>query len=318
MGRTTIPKPVHGSLEWLQARHRSDDGRPIISASEAAACHGEHRFTTKYQLGVNKLQAEPVVTETTAAMERGNRLEPVLIEWVADLLGVALVSPDVMYRYDADGILMSATLDAIAGNPSDPELVVEIKTYNRVFDPTADLEGYGPLPAYWYWQGVQQAMCAGVDSIVWGVFDSQLKLHLYNQEVSSYARLAHKDAVYQFLEVIRHGDVPGDWAQTYEDVKHIPAAPGETADLADVRQQIAELAEVQTEMKTLKAREDHLRAVICAELGTATVGLIDGNEVVTWKAQVRKSFDTKRFEAEHPELAAEYQTETAFRVLRSK
>lgn len=318
MGRTTIPKPVHGSLEWLAARHRTDAGYPIISASEAAAVHGEHRFTTKYQLAVNKLAAEPVVTETTAAMDRGNRLEPVLIEWVADLLTTPLVSPDVMYRYETGGIVMGATLDAIAGNPNEPQMVVEIKTYNRVFDPDADLEGYGPLPAYWYWQGVQQAICAGVDEIVWGVFDSQLKLHLYRQKVSALACTAHIAAVTDFVSVLYTGNIPKDWAQTYDDVKNIPAAPGETVDLTDVRQQIAELAEVQAEQKALKTREDHLKAVICAELGSATVGVIDGTEVVTWKAQSRKSFDTKRFEAEYPELAAEYQTESTFRVLRSK
>jgi hypothetical protein len=54
-------------------------------------CMAEHRFKTKYALAAEKLAAEPEVTETNRAMERGNRLEPVILQWVADEIGEQIV-----------------------------------------------------------------------------------------------------------------------------------------------------------------------------------------------------------------------------------
>ena len=132
MSRTTIPKPPHGSLEWLRIRHRDEVGLPVVSASEAAAVHGMHRFKSKYGLAMEKLADEPEVTETTRAMDRGNRLEPVIIDWASDDLGIDLVSPELMYQYQGGFASMVATLDAInaIGPAAHPEIVVEIKTYN--------------------------------------------------------------------------------------------------------------------------------------------------------------------------------------------
>ena len=77
-----VNKPEHGSYAWLKLRHRDPDGMPVVSASEAAADHNEHKYLSKYQLAVQKVADEPPFTESNRAMERGNRLEPVLIDWV--------------------------------------------------------------------------------------------------------------------------------------------------------------------------------------------------------------------------------------------
>lgn len=71
---------------------------------------------------------------------------------------------------------------------------------------------------------------------------------------------------------------------------------------------IEELRHVREQMKLLEAREDAAKAEIARALGergdTLTVA---GKPVATWKlAKGRKSFDTKRFEAEHPDLFSQY------------
>ena len=112
MSRTTVPKPPHGSLDWLRIRHRDEVGLPVVSASEAAAVHGMHRFKSKYGLAMEKIAAEPEVTETTRAMDRGNRLEPVIIDWASDDLGIDLVSPQLMYQYQGGFASMVASQHA--------------------------------------------------------------------------------------------------------------------------------------------------------------------------------------------------------------
>lgn len=316
MARTTIPKPEHGSLEWLKLRHRDATGWPVVSASEAAAVHAEHRFKTKYGLALDKLAAEPEVTETNRAMERGNRLEPVILQWVADEIKQDVVTPEVMYQFEDKGAVMIATLDGIVGHDKHPDLVVEIKTYNKTFDPDANLEGYGPLPAYWYWQGVQQAICADVEQVLWGVFDASLDLKLYYQEVSQAEKDAHIAVVADFCRHLATGVIPDEWEHSYSDLAGGFPVSEEPVDVSGHEALFAQYAAVQAEKKELNAREDELKAEIAMVLDGATVGQIDGKTVVTWKQQSRTGFDSKRFASEHPALYDEFQTSSTFRVLR--
>ena len=311
-----IVKPAHGSIEWLRMRHRDEDGRPVISASDAAAVHGEHRFKTRHQLFAEKQLPEPPISITNAAMERGNRLEPVIREWAGDRLGVRLVEPRYMYAIENDMAPMLATLDAVdeysyENQPEKPAVVVEIKTYNREWD--------GVLPRYWYWQGVQQALCANVETITWAVFDATLSLHLYEQHVTEDEALQHIRAVQDFVFWLRMGEPNPEWPATYDDiVATYPEASSGVADLSEYAHLLGELKDVQARKKEMSATEDELKAKIAGLLGDADTGTVDGATVVTWKNQSRTSFDSKGFSADHPDLAEKYTKSSTFRVLRVK
>ena len=122
----SIPKPAHGSVEWLRAR-KWRNGETLVAASDCAAVHGEHRFKTMAQLAVELLDsADPVPTAPNAAMERGNRLEPVLLHWVSEELGQRVSSPDRMFGYGR----LVATLDGLTAGGD----IVECKTTVKRFD----------------------------------------------------------------------------------------------------------------------------------------------------------------------------------------
>jgi len=316
MQRTTIAKPEHGSIEWLKLRHRDETGWPVVSASDAAAVHGEHRFKTKYALAAEKLLPEPPVTEQNRAMERGTRLEPVILEWVADELGEQIATPELMYTMSSNGAVMVATLDGVIGDETSPDKVVEIKTYGKHFDADADLEGYGPLPAYWYWQGVHQATCADVEEVVWGVFDASLDLHIYVQHVSSDEKGKHVERVADFCRHLAVGLILPEWEHTYEDLSRNARVNDKAVNLDQHQQLLVQLMSVQAEKKGLTEREDELKAELATLLDGATTGTVGGATAVTWKQQSRSGFDQKRFASEHPELYDEYKTSSTFRVLR--
>ena len=311
-----IRKPRHGSAEWLMLRHRDANGNPVISASDAAAVHGEHRFRTRHQLFAEKMLPEPLVTVANEAMERGNRLEPTIRDWAADKLDTRLVEPSYMYAIEHDGCPMIATLDAIdewsyENDPTTPHVVVEIKTYNREWD--------GVLPRYWYWQGVQQALCADVCMITWAVFDSTLSLHLYEQVVNQDEKLAHIRAVQDFVFWLRIGEPNPEWPASYDDIQTMyPSAEANTVDITSHAHLLSELRDVQFQKKELGVIEDELKAKIAVLLGDSDTGMVDGNAVVTWKQQSRSSFDTKGFSADHPDLVEKYTKSNTFRVLRVK
>jgi len=101
MFRYTIEKPEHGSEEWLRVRWADKQGNRRVSASVAAAIHGTHPYTSSAALaGELLMESPPVPKPSNKDMERGNRMEPMLIDWAGDLENKKLVTPDVMYFYE--------------------------------------------------------------------------------------------------------------------------------------------------------------------------------------------------------------------------
>lgn len=305
MGTYHVIKPEHGSEQWLAARWSDEHGLPRISASAAAAVHGEHSFTTPADLAVELLASEPPTPkEPNSAMLRGQRLEPVLIEWAAELEGITLTTPAVMYAYREDGVRLISTLDAITPNGTP----YEVKTTNRRWD--------GVLPRYWYWQGVQQAICTESPVIEWVIFDSDLQLHRYTQHVTSDEKQIHIEACRKFLESIDNGMMPENAEYEYRHATDMyPASEPLSVELSD-SEVVEELVRVQEQIKILSNREDQLKAAICLELQEAEYGTVGGVATVSWKSATRNSFDAKKFEADHPALAQKYKKQSTYRTFR--
>ena len=306
MGHYKINKPLHGSEEWLAVRWSDEEGLPRISASVAAAVHGEHPFTTPADLAIELLASEPPMPkEPNSAMIRGTKLEPVIIEWAAQVEGLELEQPDIMYCFSEDGVRLIATLDAIQGDTP-----YEVKTTNKRWS--------GVLPRYWYWQGVQQAICADSKSIEWIIFDSDLQLHRYTQNVTSDERQIHVEACRSFLESIDAGVMPPNAEYLYRHAQEqFPESEAKSQELTvDGWDALVQLLEVQDQLKVLQEQEDKLKAIVCQELGDAEVGTIGKETVCTWKSATRNSFDSKKFELDHPALAKKYKKQSSYRTFR--
>lgn len=309
--RYTIAKPEHGSQDWLRVRWKNEQGLARISASVAAAVHNCHNYMTKADLATELLCATPPEPkEANAAMERGNRLEPLLIQWAAELNGKTLITPDRMYCFDSedDKIRLIATLDAI-----DPMTNVpwEVKTTSKMWD--------GTLNSMWYWQGVQQAICADSDRVEWVIFDSRLELHTYTQFVSSDEKQAHISACRALLKDIDMDEVPEDVFLTMEHASQLnPVAhKNKGIDLIPEAEILFEqLNKIKPMIQALEVQESELKAQIAMYMGDAEEASLNGKKVVTWKNVNRETFDTKRFESEHPALASKYRKMTSYRTMR--
>lgn len=300
----TITKPEHGSAEWLKAR-KWRNGDILIAASDCAAVHGEHRFKTLAQLAVDLLDpTDPTPTPPNAAMARGNTLEPVLLWWAAEELGTNVKSPGVLYGYGRH----IATLDGLTPTGD----IIECKTTTRRFD--------GVLPRYWHWQGVQQALCYGASRVLWAVLDGDLNLTITEQWVTQDDMLRHMRATERFLAAIDMGMMPPEAVPSVEDMARLNPEPSSIpAELPDNASELfAWYDTVATQAAQTKTELDACKAEIVALLGASEIGLLNGRQAVTWKMSSRRSFDSARFEAEHPELAAQYMKSTKFRTLRIK
>ena len=304
---SAIPKPKHGSQEWLNLRWANEKGEKRITASVAAAIHGEHKYTTPADLAVELLATTPPVPkEQNDAMRRGTILEGPLMTWAGEILNETISEPTELYEYEEPGVRLLATMDgrSLSGK------FYELKTYNKRWS--------GELSRTWYWQGVQQAICTGSHEINWIIFDSDLQLQFHTQTVTSDEKQVHIEAARKFLGFIDMGMMPDIADPTYDNAASLyPEGYGNTVVLGhEVYASLERLAQARQQKKEAEAVEELIKGELAMLLQDCEYGAVDGVQVVSWKNSKRTSFDTKKFEAEHPALAEKFKKETTFRTMR--
>jgi predicted phage-related endonuclease len=311
--RYRIAKPTHGGQDWLNIRFRDEQGNKRVSASAVAAIYGLHPFVKRDQYAAELLgDVAPTPIPPNAAMERGNRLEDPIMNWAADRLGVPYVTPNEMFVCDStNGARMVATLDGFYED-GDVRQVLEIKTTTRQWE--------GNLPDYWRIQGIQQAICADVEEVMWAVFDPSMNMHMYLQKVTPAEQAEHISAVEVWLNNIELGMVPPGVKWSYETIQARYQRPvNRIQELSsDTRELFDRLRHVRNELASYKEMEDQLKAEICELIGDADSAVIDGTTVATWKPQSRSSFDAKAFKEAYPELAAQFTKTTNTRMFLLK
>lgn len=304
---TVISKPTHGSQKWLNLRWANEQGEKRITASIAAAIHGEHKYTSPADLAVELLANKPPSPkEQNDAMRRGTILEGPLMGWAGEILGEMIAEPSELYCYEEPGVRLLSTMDGRSMSGK----FYELKTYNKRWT--------GQLSRTWYWQGVQQAICTGSHQIHWIIFDSDLQLQFHTQTVTSDEKQIHVEAARKFLGFIDMGMMPDIADPTYDNASTLyPEGYGNTVVLShEVYSSLERLAQAREQKKQAETVEELIKGELAMLLQDAEYGAIDGTQVVSWKNSSRTSFDTKRFEQEHPALAEKFRKTSTFRTMR--
>jgi len=304
-----VEKPEHGSQEWLTARWKDEEGFSRITASVASAVHGQNPYMTTADLAIELLsETPPAPKKANAAMERGNRFEPTLLKWYADMEGVEVLSPEILYAFNSvdNSVRLLATLDGITPDG----IPVEIKTSNKMWT--------GQLSNMWYWQGIHQAICADSDRVEWGILDSSLEFHRHTQIITSDEKQNHVQACREFLGYIDQGVVPPNAQMSYENASALNPASPATKELPESFNEVLDQLETARKMKAeATSMEEEAKTAIAMALEGCEVGSINGDKVVTWKVSKKSSFDTTRFQSEHPALAEKFIKQTEYRTIRT-
>lgn len=288
MSVTTIDRPAERP-DWLALRHK------YANASDAAAYVGKHPFKTLADIAVEKLSAEPPAEIVgNRAIDRGNRLEPVVADWWAEEHGVSIYEPKVLYVCGR----MMATLDrAIVGNDTD---ALEIKTTAKETDGVLD---------YWWWQAQAQMLCADRQRIHFAVLDASMDLCSYTVERDDEAIAALVAAVEQAWEFLSIGMVPEGVELTYDHVKALhPEAEEKAVPVADEEfSVVVRWAQLRAERLAIEKAEDAAKAEVARLFGDAAVLVYDDKPIATWKnPKPSDTFDKAAFEADYPDLVAKY------------
>lgn len=284
----TIPKPADRA-DWLRARHG------FFNASDAATLYGAHPFRNLADVAVDKLRAEPQDDGQNDAMDRGQRLEPILLDWIGDTLGCPIEVPDTLYLNER----LMATLDGIPAGSDDSW--VEAKTSAKRHEEPAE---------YWMWQIAAQAAATGrtICNVVWIDSDMRFKWEVVEPDPKHVADVL--DRANRFMEWIDLGLLPEGIELRSEHVAQMFPKPvdGKFVDVDDegldaiVRWEHARQARIAAEKAEAEAKDAVARIAMDAE-GVRH----DGRLVLTWKANKdSERLDVKALEANEPDVVARY------------
>ena len=296
----TLPKPAD-RLDWLKARHG------FFNASDVACLYDAHPHRELADVVADKLAPEVVDNGQTEAMERGVRLEPVLLEWLGDRLGCKIVTPDVLH---VNGCLM-ATLDGEPVGATD--VWVEAKT-------TADR--WDEVPTHVYWQVVGQAAASGRREchVVWFDMDLRLKTAVVVPHPDHVADVLARAE--QFMAFIGMGMTPEGVQLSAEHVLLMHPRPevGTWVTLDDEgRDAVVAWEQARLERIAAEKREKTLKGPVATLLSGAEGGKFNGLPIVTWRCnRDGEGFVASEHEAAEPECHAKYtRTTKGARVMRA-
>lgn len=300
---------------------RGADWRYGVGGSDVASILGlAGAYRNPHSLYLEKVEGIRNEVETEA-MAMGKAAEPMLASLFTETTGLDVVGEQTWCRHP-EHEWARATVDGFATDDPDGGLdavlgVVEWKWYDWVAPFEDDA-----LPAWLESQVQWQLAVTGLDRGWVGFLHSSKRYRVYE--------VARDDAVIADLLTIcgefwqrclDRNPPPIDGSKTTSDAiraRWADADPGLVVDLDHLADTLDELHAVRFELKNLETEKRRLENVVMDALGPAEVGRIGGEVAVTWKKGVTRRLDVDAIKKAHPDLCAEFTTETATRRLLPK
>ncbi len=294
-----LPKPRVAEVraKWLAER------RLGLGGSDAAAAVGLSKWKTPLQLYLEKI-GETIDEDENAAMYRGRVLEPSVRQWYCDETGRTVETPRSIIRH-AQHPFMLASLDGIASG----EIIVDFKTArNRAGwgDPGTDevpLEYLIQVQHYMAVAGMVRAELA----VLFG--DFEFSIYPVDADPELQALLVEREA--EFWNMVQ-GRTPPE-ISTPDDVRRRWPLACKDALQGDEHDALlaCDLAGIKAAIKHLEGLETLTKSQLQARIADHDGLEVAGELFATWKnTKSGTKFDAKRFQADHPELYAQYVFDT--------
>src|SRR6056297_98079 len=287
--------------DWIETRNK------YIGGSDAAAAAGLNQWKSAYDLWVEKVNgiSEPVDNE---AVYWGTVLEDIVAKEFELRTGKKVRRVNQMIISE-EHPFMAANIDRkVTGE----DALLECKTTNA-FNSS---EWNDNVPQAYYMQVMHYLAVTGYSKAYIAVLigGQQYRQFEIERDEKKIAELIEIERA--FWARVENEDPPDiDRATNVIDLQY-PESNGETVVIDDV-DTVERYIELGEQIKELKKERDFMQTLIKAEMKEAEVGMA-GNYIVSWKSSSRKSFDTKKFKAEHEDLYNDFVKESSTRTMRIK
>ncbi len=296
--------------EWVQRR------KGAIGGSDAAAIIGLNAYSSPYSVWADKTGKLPEKPDTEA-MRQGRDLEEYVAQRWREAVGkktyrvnAILYNPAIPFAHaNVDRWVQGEN----AGLECKTTSVMNLKKFKG-----------GEYPANYYVQCVHYMAVTGAERWYLGVLVLNQGFYHYTIERDEEEIAALLEQEEEFWERVKTCTPPAvDGAPaTTEALRTIYRNDnGEAVELFGRDELFRRYGELAEEKKKLEDGMESIKQQLMADLGENDTGLCAGWKV-TWKPQMRRSFDEKAFHAEHPEIDLDrfYKTTTnrVMRITKSK
>lgn len=285
--------------EWLDMR------RKTMGASDAPIVLGVSPWSSPHEIWLSKMGMD--ATEETQAMRLGHYLQSGVAMEALHQIGGAILSEEP-FAVHPNG-WASATPDYLI-RQDDENVILEIKcTHEKSWD---------TVPEHYLMQVHWQCWVHGIDRAYIAVLHGSSQVKVYELQINLFSdwfvdSVAHAKAWWDNHVIL---GVEPTWGSTSDDglKSAIRAASGTSVDLDEqIIDKLRRIAQIKRETAPATDELSTLEREVKDAIGAAEVGLYQGKTVVTYKETVSKRFDTKKFQADRPDIAKEYLSETVSR-----
>lgn len=288
-----------------------------IGGSDIAAILGVSQFKTPLDVYLSKTTDQP--EQQGEHLYWGHALEnPIIDRFVQDTGANVIRQPEMRRHPDYEWAIANADALIVDG-AGNPQAILEIKTSSAFksrewgADDTDEvpIEYIAQVQWYMWIYNLQEAYIAAL------IGGNQYRQYHITRDDELIAMLAEKaQAFWQNHVIPRIPPNPQDGADAQ---KLYPSDNGDTAEAdSDTLTAYAELRELKTQEKELKAQIAAKEDLLKIKIGSYSAMQTNGNTLFTWKAQSSSRFDSKAFQAAHPDLYRQYTKQSETRVLRLK
>lgn len=283
--------------KWLEIRRES------IGGSDAGALLGLNPYRSPYALWAEKTgKAIPEDISDKEAVRLGNDLEEYVAQRFTEATGKKVRRCNSILR-NTDYPFAHANPDRlVVGEDSG----LECKTTSSW--ETLKKCKEGQFPDTWYAQCVHYMMVTGAKKWYLAVlcFGHGFFWFEIERNEAEIAALAKAEA--EFWQRVKNDIAPpvDGMDSTTGAIKAVfpQSRSGMSVDLTPMMAEIAAWRATRAQIKTLEAQLTEQQNRICTYMGQAESGIC-GDHKVSWKTQTRRTFDTKRFAADHPHISLE-------------
>lgn len=283
--------------EWRERRSKT------IGGSDAGALLGLNPFKSPYALWAEKTgKAIPEDISDKEAVRLGHDLEEYVAQRFTEATGKK-VRRDNNFVYNDKYPFAHVQADRlVVGEDSG----LECKTTSSW--ETLKKCREGEFPDTWYSQCVHAMMVTGAKKWYLAVlcFGHGFFWFEIERDDAEIAALAKAEA--EFWGKVKNDIAPpvDGMDSTTGAIKAVfpQSRNGMSVDLTPMMAEIAAWRATKSQIKTLEAQLTEQQNRICTYMGQAESGIC-GDHKVSWKTQTRRTFDTKRFAADHPHISLE-------------
>lgn len=285
-----------------------------IGASEVAGILNISPWATPYSVWQSKVSGGSPISANLEAMRWGQLLEDAILSEVERRLDLHTGWPQTQLVH-RDHDWARCTVDAAFGEShefgwADALGLVEVKTTS---EPRWD-----DVPPHYAAQVQWQLEVADLDHAWIATLHNGRRLSLWpiDRDKDVGAGLLEVVGAFWHDHVLTGDPPPVDGrppttaalANRYAD-----SEPDMVAELSGYANEIDQLRLLRAELTDLKGEKDRLENLIKQAMGPAEAGEVHGQRVVTWKTTTSRRLDTTALRDDHPQLAAQYSTETTTR-----